>query len=210
MLELEAIFAATSERRSLTVCADEKQQILSFVDATGFANFKNQLHTLGLERENLTVSYRSAKEIMDLACKVSGRHVDTSNSHSGVVEFHKTKNFEEAAVELRKIVQNLIVVDPNSLTAVICKKKADVKVVQKTLAGIPGLHKDGEISFAPGAMVTHCHQVKGVEFTNVILWNPSDTDYRQTVIDTNLLYVSITRACRSHIIYWKPLAKALR
>jgi DNA helicase IV len=210
-LELEAILAASSARRSLTVCADEKQKILSFVDADGFANFKGALNSLGLDKETLSLSYRSAREIMELASRVSGQPADTSQARPGVAEFHELRDFAAAAAKLRSLIGELSSADPQALTAVICKKKADIKTIHAALAGGAGLHGEGIITFEPGTLVVNSHQVKGLEFTNVVLWNPSESDYRQTELDRNLLYVAITRACkRIDIIHWSPLAKALR
>jgi len=210
-VELEAILAATSPRRSLTVCADEQQKILSFVDSAGFGNFRQQLQLSGLDKEMLTISYRSAREILELASRVSGKPVDTSKAHSGVVKFYREKDSGDAAMKVRLIAEQAVGKEPNSLTAVICKKKTDIKAVHRVLAGVPGLHGEGEISFDPGVLVVNAHQVKGVEFTNVILWNPSDTDYRQTVTDRNLLYVAVTRASkRLYAVHWSPLAVGLR
>ena len=209
-LELEAILAASSARKSLTVCADEKQKILSFVDADGFANFKGALNSLGLDKETLSLSYRSAREIMELAARVSGQPADTSQARAGRAEFHQVPDFAGAAAKLRQLIGELTGADPQALTAVICKKKADIKPIHDALAGMPGLHGEGVITFEPGALVVNSHQVKGLEFTNVVLWNPCESDYRQTELDRNLLYVAITRACqRIDIIHWRPLAKAL-
>jgi DNA helicase II / ATP-dependent DNA helicase PcrA len=210
-LELEAILAASSVRRSLTVCADEKQKILSFVDADGFANFKGRLVSLGLEKETLSLSYRSAREIMELAAKVSGRPVDASKAHDGAVQFHEVRNFAAATERLREVVAELAAADPRALTAVICKKKADVRQLRAALADVAGLHGDEVISFEPGVLVVNTHQVKGLEFTNVVLWDPNEGEYRDNELDRNLLYVAVTRACkRIDIIHWRPLAKALR
>jgi DNA helicase II / ATP-dependent DNA helicase PcrA len=210
-LELEAILAACSDRKSLTVCADEKQKILSFVDSDGFANFKAALHSLGLDKENLALSYRSAREIMELAAKVSGRPVDTSKAHPGAAEFHEVRDSTSAAAKLRALVAEFASADPQALTAVICKRKADIKPIHAALTGVAGLHGDGTISFEPGVLVVNTHQVKGLEFTNVVLWDPNEADYRETELDRNLLYVAITRACkRIDIIHWRPLATWFR
>jgi DNA helicase II / ATP-dependent DNA helicase PcrA len=210
-LELEAILAACSARRSLTVCADEKQKILSFVAADGFANFRGTLNSLGLDKETLSLSYRSAREIMELAARVSGQPADTSKARPGVAEFHEVRDFAAAAGKLRQLISELSSADPQALTAIICKKKADIKPIHAALAGVAGLHGEGVITFEPGTLVVNSHQVKGLEFTNVVLWNPSESDYRPTELDRNLLYVAITRACkRIDIIHWRPLAKALK
>jgi DNA helicase IV len=100
--------------------------------------------------------------------------------------------------------------DPNSLTAVICRKKTDERVLHGALQGITGLHKPGELTFEPGALVTIAHQVKGVEFANVILFDPNSRDFRKNGLDRNLLYVCVTRACkRLDIVYWRELADGL-
>ncbi|MRR56538.1 MAG: helicase, partial [Deltaproteobacteria bacterium] len=209
-LELEAVLAATSPRRSLTVCADDRQKILSFVDGTGFLNFRRQLQLSGLDKETLAISYRSAREILELAARVSGRAVDTSKAHSGVVKFYPERDSAAALRKVRWVVEQLVEREPNGLTAVICKKKADVKLLHHALAGVAGLHGEGEVCFEPGVLVVNAHIVKGVEFTNVILWNPSETDYRQTEIDRNLLYVALTRASkRLYVVHWRTLAKGL-
>ncbi len=209
-LELEAVLAATSPRRSLTVCADERQKILSFVDGTGFVNFRRQLQLSGLDKETLSISYRSAREILELAARVSGRPVDTSKAHSGVVKFYHEKDSSTALRKVRWVVEQLVAREPNALTAIICKKKTDVKVIHRFLGGVAGLHGEGEVCFEPGVLVVNAHIVKGVEFTNVILWDPSQTDYRQTEIDRNLLYVALTRASkRLYVVHWRPLAKGL-
>lgn len=209
-LELEAVLAATSPRRSLTVCADEKQKILSFVDGSGFVSFRRQLQLSGLDKETLAISYRSAREILELAARVSGRPVDTSKSHAGVVKFYPEKDSSASLQRVRWIVDQLVSREPNALTAVICKKKSDVKELYRSLAGVAGLHQEGEVCFEPGVLVVNAHIVKGVEFTNVILWNPSETDYRQTEFDRNLLYVALTRASkRLYVVHWRPLAKGL-
>ncbi|WP_136525718.1 UvrD-helicase domain-containing protein [Geomonas ferrireducens] len=210
-LELRTIVAATSAARSITICADEKQQILSFLDSQGFSSVMAQLHSQGLEKENLTVSYRCPKEIVDLAAQVSGRSADTTKAHSGALDFHATRNAAESMAKIREVVEAMVQAAPGSLTGVICKKKADVKALHAALSGVPGLHAEGEVSFSPGVQVIHAHAIKGVEFTNVILYNPSSFDYRQTDPDRNLLYVAITRACKAlHIVHHQPLAHGLR
>jgi DNA helicase II / ATP-dependent DNA helicase PcrA len=184
---------------------------LSFVDANGFANFKGALNALGLDKETLSLSYRSAREIMELASRVSGQPVDTSRARSGAAEFHQLPDCAAAGTALRALIARLSAADPQALTAIICKKKTDIKLIHGALAGLPGVHSEGIITFEPGTLVVNSHQVKGLEFTNVVLWNPSESDYRQTELDRNLLYVAITRACqRIDIIHWSPLAKALR
>ena len=210
LLELEAILAATDKRNSITLSADSKQKILSWVDAADFDIFNKNLREVGLRNETLSVSYRCPKEIMALASKISNRESEQIGRHSGVFEYHKAVDEESALGLLRSLVEKLVDKDPNSLTAVICKKKSDEKMLHKALHGINGLHHQGELTFEPGALVTIAHQVKGVEFANVILYDPNSKDFRKSSLDRNLLYVCVTRACRRlDIVYWRELADGL-
>ncbi len=210
LLELEAILAATDKRNSITLSADSKQKILSWVDGADFDIFHKNLKEVGVSNETLSVSYRCPKEIMALAARISSRESEQIGLHSGVLEYHRAADEEGALVMLRRLVEQLVDEDPNSLTAVICKKKSDEKMLHKALTGINGLHQQGELTFEPGAVVTIAHQVKGVEFANVILYDPNAKDFRKSALDRNLLYVCVTRACRRlDIVYWRELAAGL-
>jgi DNA helicase-2/ATP-dependent DNA helicase PcrA len=210
LLELEAILAATDKHSSITLSADSKQKILSWVDGADFDIFRKNLQEVGVSNETLSVSYRCPKEIMALAARISNRESEQVGRHSGVLEYHRAEDEECALVMLRRLVEKLVGEDPDSLTAVICKKKTDEKMLHKALAGINGLHEPGELTFEPGALVTIAHQVKGVEFANVILYDPNSKDFRSSALDRNLLYVCVTRSCRRlDIVYWRELAAGL-
>jgi DNA helicase IV len=210
LLELEAILAATDERNSITLSADSRQQILSWVDGAAFDLFRSNLKEVGVSNETLSVSYRCPREIMALASRISGREMEQIGRHAGVLEYHRAADGEGALRLVRTLVEQLVAEDPNSLTAVICRKKTDEAVLHRALNGITGLHKPGELTFEPGALVTIAHQVKGVEFANVILFDPNSRDFRKTALDRNLLYVCVTRACkRLDIVYWRELAAGL-
>jgi DNA helicase IV len=210
LLELEAILAATDKRKSITLSADSRQKILSWVDAADFDIFHKQLKEVGVSNETLAVAYRCPKEIMALAARISNRESEQVGRHSGTLEYHRAADEEGALTLLRRLVEKLVADDPDSLTAVICKKKADEKMLHKALTGIQGLHPQGELTFEPGALVTIAHQVKGVEFANVILYDPNTKDFRKSDLDRNLLYVCVTRACRRlDIVHWRELAAGL-
>jgi DNA helicase IV len=210
LLELEAILAATDKRNSVTLSADSKQKILSWVDAADFDIFHKNLKEVGVSNETLSVSYRCPKEIMALASRISNRESEQVGRHSGALEYHRAADEEGALGLLRTLVERLVAEDPHSLTAVICKKKSDEKMLHTALADITGLHPPGDLTFEPGALVTIAHQVKGVEFANVILYDPNAQDFRKSALDRNLLYVCVTRACRRlDIVHWRELAAGL-
>ena len=147
---------------------------------------------------------------MALASRISNRESEQVGRHSGTLEYHRAADEEGTLVLLRRLVEELVTEDPNSLTAVICKKKSDEKMLHSALSGLNGLHQQGELTFEPGALVTIAHQVKGVEFANVILYDPNTKDFRTSDLDRNLLYVCVTRACkRLDIVHWRELAAGL-
>ncbi len=210
LLELEAILAATDKRNSITISADSKQKILSWVGEADFNIFHRQLKDIGMSSESLSVPYRCPSEILALAARISNRGGEQVGRHSGTLEYHQAADEEGALTALRALVEKLVAEDPKSLTAVICKKKTDEKMLYRALCGVQGLHGPGELTFEPGVAVTIAHQVKGVEFANVILYDPNTKDFRNSAIDRNLLYVCITRACRRlDIVYWRELAAGL-
>ena len=210
LLELEAVLAATDQRNSITLSADSRQKILSWIDAADFDMFHKNLKEVGVSNETLSVSYRCPKEIMALASRISNRESEQVGRHSGILEYHKGADEDSALALLRRLVEKLVDEDPHSLTAVICKKKTDEKILHHALSGISGLHASGELTFEPGVLVTIAHQVKGVEFANVILYDPNTKDFRKSALDRNLLYVCVTRACRRlDIVHWRELATGL-
>ena len=59
-----------------------------------------------------------------------------------------------------------------------------------------------------GILITNAHQVKGLEFSGVIIWNPTQKSYPETELGKNLLYVAITRASdRLAIYHHAPLSR---
>jgi DNA helicase IV len=209
LVELHALMYATTERRSLTICADEKQKILDFVDAKGFSTFQMELQNAGLASGELDVSYRSTEQIMALASKVSGRPVGKVVNQGPQPRFHESDSQPEALERLRRSVGVLLERENSSLTAIICRFKHEAMTVYAALKDLRGVRlQTADLSFEPGLLITNVHQVKGLEFSGVILWNPSQKAYPATDFGKNLLYVAITRASdRLAVYHSEPLSQ---
>lgn len=208
LVELKTLHLAASKRKSMTICADTKQRILDFVDDKCFDEFHADLKSQGMALGNLGVSYRSTRQIMELAGRVSGKPVGEVKSEGPEPRFHHWGSEEESLARLRGSLMTLVEQEPKSLTAVICRWKQDVVLLEKALKGVPGIRT--EMTFRPGVIVTNVHQVKGLEYSNVILWNPSPKNYPATQLGRNLLYVAITRASsRLAIFHHEPLSPLL-
>ena len=215
-VELEAILAAGNDNQSITMCADEKQKILNFVDAQGLAAIQMSLQKSGLDQTSFTVGYRSHPKIMDVANHVTAGAItlppDLLNNEA--VSFAENKDKDEALHAVLSEIREFQKRDPASLTAVITKGRLEIAAIHAYLkgeGGVANLHPAGQIEFTPGVTVINAHQVKGLEFTNVILWNPSAKNYKGNVEDRNLLYVAISRACkRLAIVGFERMTKWLR
>ena len=209
LVELHALMMATTSRRSLTVCADEKQKILDFVDSAGFSAFQLQLQNAGLASGELDISYRSTRQIMALAAKVSGRAVGKVVNEGPEPRFHDFDSQVDALGQLRRSVGTLLAREKKSLTAIICRFKHEAQTVYAALKELPGVRlQTADLSFEPGILITNAHQVKGLEFSGVILWNPTQKAYPASELGKNLLYVAVTRASdRLAIYHSEPLSE---
>jgi DNA helicase IV len=193
-IELECLFNAATEERSITICADPNQQILHFIDSSGLDNFQLNLQKKGISSEELTVSYRSTKEIMVVANNVLGLDKVEEGRSGEPVFFGQYRSKEDALVHLARRVEHEQSRSPNGLIAVICKHKSEIDQLYRKLRAIPGVRKDPR-RFQPGVLITNAHQVKGLEFTSVIVWNATQKSYNESKADRNLLYVVASRAC---------------
>jgi len=209
--ELKALFYATSDSRSMTVCADTHQKILDFVDSSGLSAFQVDMQKQGIQAGSLDVSYRSTSQIMDLANRVAGRKSAKVVNEGPDPRFHSWQTKQETLEQLKRAVFALTAKEPSSLTAIICRYKKDAQEVFRALKGIKGVRlQTNSLSFDPGILVTNVHQVKGLEFSGVILWNPSRKAYPNTEIAKNLLYVALTRASNRLALYsYERLSKLL-
>ena len=202
LVELHALMFATTQRRSLTVCADEKQKILDFVDSAGFSAFQMELQNAGLSSGELDISYRSTRQIMALASRVSGRPVGKVVNEGPDPRFHEFATQVDALSQLRRSVGVLLEREKSSLTAIICRFKHEAETVYAALRELRGVRlQTADLSFEPGILITNAHQVKGLEFSGVILWNPTQKAYPVTDMGKNLLYVAITRASDRLAVY---------
>jgi DNA helicase IV len=210
--ELKALYHATDERRSMTICADEKQKILDFVDTKGFSSFQMDLESQGLCSGVLGVSYRSTAQIMDFASRVSGRKADKVVNEGPDPRFHTLDTKEQALDHLERTIKTLLSREPKSLTAIICRYKKEAQEIFGKLKGVAGVRlQTSSLTFEPGVMITNAHQVKGLEFGGVIVWNPTPKNYPDTAIGRNLLYVALTRASNRLAFYcYEPVTPLLR
>jgi DNA helicase IV len=194
-IELDTLAAASTKQKSLTICADVNQRILDFLDDGGFPSFQADLTKIGLDSTELSISYRSTAQIMALASKISGRPATRVVKEGPEPRHHTFDSKGEALTALFRATRALLLAEPNSLSAIVCRYKKDAQDVFNVLKSLTGVRLETKtFNFKPGVIITNAHQVKGLEFSGVILWDPSAENYPVTTVSKNLLYVAITRA----------------
>ena len=100
---------------------------------------------------------------------------------------------------------------PQALVAVVCRYIADANQVFADLQrlGLKDLRRQArqDFSFQPGVVVTNAHQVKGLEFSAVMVINPTPQHYRDNRESRMLLHVVFTRAADNlWIVGHQPMA----
>ena len=147
----------------------------------------------------LNLSYRCTIEIQRLADYIQKRTAGCPEGRHGRKPIwfkclSEARGIEAAKNWLTQAVQRY----PNSLSAVICPDPAQAKQALNYLkpAFGPAIRAgdDSAFSFEGGIVVSHISQVRGLEFSNVLIWNPSKKEFPADQAHRNLLYLAISRA----------------
>jgi DNA helicase-2/ATP-dependent DNA helicase PcrA len=217
-VELATLLTAADKWQSITICGDMAQKIkedVTFEGVSGFADFIGQQQKqLGAEQaaaQTLMVGYRATRPIMELAWKVLGETGSLVTVRDGSpVKIIRTQSYEESLAEAKNILEQYRQERPHSLVAVVCRYIKDVDRLQAELRkGRSDVrrHAREDFSFQPGIVITNAHQVKGLEFSAVMVMNPSKEHYRDDRASRMLLHVVLTRASdRLWVIGHQPMA----
>ena len=201
-LELAVLLDATSAQRSVTLAGDTAQAI---APEHGFTNWAELLDFLGIAHERvepLRVSYRSTREIVDVAEHVLGPlmgDVRPVAPRAGApVESFPFSSAGECAEFLSHALKELIRNEPDASVALLARHAEQARLAYEALvrAEVPSLRlvADQDFSFVAGVDITDVRQSKGLEFDIVILLDVNDASYPATDDARRLLHVAMTRA----------------
>ncbi len=202
LVEIRALLNAVDQKRTVTIVGDIAQKI---VMGRNFESWEEMLKDAGFENSSpiaLTVSYRSTREIMELADKIRGNtlSVKQGKGRSGPLpSFIKADAPEVLPNLVGRWIRARTEENRNALSAILCRWPQESEALVEALRkiGYPSVrlgHKD-RFDFSPGVTVTNIHQAKGLEFRNVLVVEPSEENYRTAnEEEKNLLYVAVTRA----------------
>jgi DNA helicase-2/ATP-dependent DNA helicase PcrA len=201
-LELAVLLDTTSKQRSVTLAGDTAQAI---APEHGFSNWTELLADLGIAHERvepLRVSYRSTREIVELAEHVLGPlqgDVRPVAPRAGApVEAFGFGSAGECAEFLSHALKELVRAEPEASVALLARHPEQALLYYDALARaeVPSLRlvSDQDFSFTPGIDVTDVRQTKGLEFDIVILLDVNESSYGVGDDARRLLHVAMTRA----------------
>lgn len=198
--ELAAIIGSVEDLSQLTLVGDVAQRMSAGSGFPGWEKLRSHWDTSGALSQfvTLSVSHRSTAEIMNLAAVVQGAPAPAASRHGRKPIWFHSKQESRSLAKVITWISKAAELYPTALTAVICRDKAEAKLAYSFLS--PTFHSSVRLwdefsaTFDEGIIVTDVTQVKGLEFTNVVAWNPSAKTYANSELDRNALYVALTRA----------------
>jgi DNA helicase-2/ATP-dependent DNA helicase PcrA len=219
LVEIKALLNAIDQKRTVTIVGDIAQKIIM---GRNFDSWEQVLRDAGFENTTpieLTVSYRTTREIMELAAKLRNDHhplpTNAEKARRGPIpSLIKTDSRATLPHLIANWIRSRQRESPNALTAVICRQPREAQQLTEELRklGLPSVrwgHRE-QFDFSPGVVITSIHQVKGLEFRNVLVVEPSEENYPSNDEGRNLLYVAATRAeVQLDLAGTKPLTRLL-
>lgn len=199
-IDLENVLGAVSDLRRLTLVGDIQQKI---DDTSTFPGWDKLNQDIVLKDSiprfvTLQVSHRSTLPIMRLADYIQQQRV-VKEGRPGRIPIYFRCRTESHGIKtsinwLRKAIEKY----PTAITAVICaddeSARQTFKFLKPTFGPTVRLGTQDAFSFEEGLLVTDIRQVKGLEFCNVLVWNPSRRSFPENEISRNMLYLAVTRA----------------
>jgi DNA helicase-2/ATP-dependent DNA helicase PcrA len=215
-IELSTIIGSVKNHKDLTLVGDTSQNIDEHGSFPGWEKLRKHWNFSGdmSKYVSLEVSHRSTLPIMKLADHIQQRSLVKTGRNGRVPIWFKTRNESQGIEYVLKWLTKAVELYPSMVTAVICatpeEAKFAYKMLQPTFGQLVRLGDAYSFSFEEGILVTDVHQVKGLEFFSVLLWNPSAQSYGSHDYGRNLLYVATTRAEENLcLVTWGRPAAAL-
>jgi|GEM_PF-3294084 len=156
----------------------------------------------------LTQSYRTTIEIMDLANEVidflDNQNVKKAKPVIRHGDAPKYEFYEEEEAMIQGVTEEILALqrDGRKSIAVICKDREESIDLKKKLpkAIKTVVLKEDQNSYGSGVTIVPSYLVKGLEFDSVIICN-QNSYYEENPIDIKLLYVAITRGMHTLSIF---------
>lgn len=203
IVEIRALLNALDQDRTVTIVGDMGQRIIAGRDAWSWNELLQEAGFSETTPVSLTVSFRTTREILEVASHVRGEKFDESEMRAlrrgSSPEFISVKESTLYVLQIAEWIQARLQDSPKAISAIICRwpKQAAQLVEELRKQGMNSVrlgHRD-QFEFSPGITITNVHQVKGLEFRNVLIVEPSEENYSsKNDEERNLLYVAVSRA----------------
>jgi len=202
LMEITALLYALKDNRAVTLVGDLAQKIR---ENREFASWEEMLSQAGFENTtpiSLDVSHRTTQQIINVAHTLRG-DLDTQSSairHGPVPSFIRAQSPQEIPHYIGRWIDERLDEHRFTFCGIICRTPESAErlfqILRKKLGFSSVRHGTrDQFDFSPGVMVTDAEQVKGLEFRNVLVVEPSARNYLpHNLINQNLLYVTMTRA----------------
>lgn len=214
-LELAVLGRAVAPGGGLTVAGDERQQVDESACFLGWDATMTHLGRMQHDRVVLRESYRSPPAVEALARRLLDPGLPPPPVDPALA-FTRFASPLHAAVALARALRELRDRDPSAQVAVILRHAEAAQRLHRALARAVTIRLvlDGEFTLAPGACVTTVEQVKGLEFSHVVVPDASAAAYPEDARARRALYVAITRAMAQVWLCteasWSPLLEGAR
>ncbi len=215
-VQLASIIESVSNTAHLTLVGDTSQQIFSHNTFPGWEKLRSRwAFKDDIARHiSLTISHRSTLPIMRLADYVKGKSEVTEGRKGRTPIYFQCPDEQQGILRCIDWLKTAAQKYPSALTAVICENTAAARdahsLLEPTFGSAIRVGSADNFTFDEGIIVAGADQVKGLEFTNVLLWNPTRSAYPDSDYGRNLLYIAITRAEENvAIVCWQSPSKHL-
>ena len=198
-LSLSSLVDSVKELEHLTLVGDVAQSIRKNSAFPGWETLKK--HWLGGSDASfftLSVSHRTVFPIMRFADFILGQK-RTKGGRKGKPPLWFKCLYENTGVtEVLSWLKRVLEKFPDELTAVICSDASEahhvLSLLEPTFGAAVRLGDKYSFSFEEGIVVTDVESVKGLEFANILIWNPTSKTYPRTDEGRHKLYTAVTRA----------------
>lgn len=201
-LELSLLLSLVDEGAPVTLAGDTAQQVMEDNDFSDWRDILDVLEQSHVHVSPLNVSYRSTRQIMELAREVLGHLAPQepliAPREGAAPELFRFSSRGEAAAFLADALRDLTDAEPHANVALLTRHTHQAEELYDALskADLPTLRRvrDQDFSFAPGIEVTDIRQAKGLEFDYVVVMDVDAATFPLTDASRHLLHVAITRA----------------
>ncbi|MDY3362231.1 MAG: RNA polymerase recycling motor HelD [Clostridium celatum] len=199
-----------SKGNSLTLVGDLAQGIYHYKGIRTWKDITEGVFDGKATFISLSQSYRSTVEIIDFAkgaLEAQGLGLKTAKPvlrHGDKPKIKKTASRRESIRIMEEIIDKLKDQGKHSI-AIITKTYAEGKVLEREFKKhtnieftlIKGNEKHGPLT---DVIIIPSYLTKGLEFDGTIIYNPTEKNYPDNLLNQRLLYVALTRALHNEYI----------